>query len=128
MRATSASKQDAPMTSAVSWALLGLVISSPGYGLEFARRFEQTYGDVLELSGDSHVYLVLARLQKLGLIERFRGPRAGRQSKPHYRATALGCAAIRIGWSSRPTRSFVARSFGFDSSRSSPRHRMPRSR
>jgi DNA-binding PadR family transcriptional regulator len=90
MRATTAGKQDAPMTSAVNWALLGLVISNPGYGLEFARRFERTYGDVLELSGDSHVYLALTRLQKLGMIERLRGPQAGRQPKPHYRATALG--------------------------------------
>ncbi len=78
------------MTSPVNWALLGLVISRSSYGLELAHRFERTYGEVLPISGDSHVYSALDRLEARGLIEIIPGPGMGRQPKPHYRATRLG--------------------------------------
>jgi DNA-binding PadR family transcriptional regulator len=78
------------MTSPVNWGLLGLVISRPSYGLELAHRYERTYGEVWPMSSDSHVYPVLDALEGRGLIETIPGVGAGRQPKPHYRATALG--------------------------------------
>jgi DNA-binding PadR family transcriptional regulator len=78
------------MTSPVNWALLGLVISRSSYGHELAKRFERTYGDVLPLSSDSHIYTALNSLEGRGLIETVPGAGAGRQPKPHYRATSLG--------------------------------------
>jgi DNA-binding PadR family transcriptional regulator len=78
------------MSSQFNWALLGLVISRPSYGLELARRFERDYGDVLNLSGDSHVYAALDRLLALRLIEEVPGLGVGRQPKLHYRATEFG--------------------------------------
>jgi DNA-binding PadR family transcriptional regulator len=78
------------MTSTINWALLGLVISRSSYGLELAHRFERTYGDVLPLSSESHVYSALDRLAARGLIEIVPGTEMGRQPKPHYRATPLG--------------------------------------
>jgi DNA-binding PadR family transcriptional regulator len=78
------------MTSPVNWALLGLVISRASYGFELAQRFERTYGGVLPLSAESHVYQALSRLEKRGLVEIVPGAEIGRQPKPHYRATPLG--------------------------------------
>jgi DNA-binding PadR family transcriptional regulator len=78
------------MTSTVNWALLGLVISRPSYGWELAHRFERTYGDVLPVSSDSHIYAALNTLEGRGLVEIVPGAAVGRQPKPHYRATPLG--------------------------------------
>lgn len=78
------------MTSPVNWALLGLVISRSSYGLELSHRFERSYGQVLPVSGDSHVYSALDALAARGLIEVVPGMETGRQPKPHYRATPLG--------------------------------------
>jgi DNA-binding PadR family transcriptional regulator len=81
---------DAPMRSAVNWALLGLVIERPSYAYELARRFERTYRGVLSLSSRSHVYTALSSLQHRSLIEEVAGTRAGRQPRPSYRATPAG--------------------------------------
>lgn len=78
------------MRSPVNWALLGLVISRPSYGLELARRFERSYGRVLPMSGESHIYSALNRLEDRGLIELVPGTEIGRQPKPRYQATSLG--------------------------------------
>src|ERR1022692_333686 len=82
--------QAAPMQSPVNWALLGLVIERPSYAYELAQRFERTYQAALTLSSISHVYTALAALRSRSLIEELPGTRAGRQPKPHYRATAKG--------------------------------------
>jgi DNA-binding PadR family transcriptional regulator len=82
------------MRSPVSWALLGLVIERPSYGYELLRRFERTYGDTLELSSPSQIYVALDTLARKGLIEELPAdgtpPEGERQPKPHYRATAEG--------------------------------------
>ncbi len=78
------------MRSTVGWALLGLIIERPSYAYELARRFEHAYGDTLSLSSVSHAYAALGTLQDRALIEELPGTRAGRQPKPHYRATAEG--------------------------------------
>jgi DNA-binding PadR family transcriptional regulator len=82
------------MRSPVGWALLGLVIERPSYGYELMQRFERTYGDVLELSSPSQIYVALDTLGQRCLIEELpAGSGSGgvvRQPKPHYRATAAG--------------------------------------
>lgn len=87
---TAKSRGAREMTSRVNWALLGLVISRSSYGLELARRFERTYGKVLPLSGESHVYSALDGLERRDFVEVVPSPGIGRQPKPHYRATPLG--------------------------------------
>ena len=61
------------MTSLVYWTLLGLVIERPSYGQELYNRFERKYGDVVRLSGASHVYGALDSLEERTLIERIPG-------------------------------------------------------
>lgn len=79
------------MTSRVNWAVLGLVIERPSYGHELFHRYQRTYGDVLPVSGESHIYTALNVLEGRGLIEQIPGlDNMGRQPKPHYRATQRG--------------------------------------
>ena len=82
------------MASTIYWALLGLVIERASYGNELFNRYERAYGDVLPVSGASHIYAALDRLKSSGLIEVI--PDAGevsRQPKLHYRATKRGVAS-----------------------------------
>jgi DNA-binding PadR family transcriptional regulator len=91
MRATAVRKTaDRAMTSSVNWALLGLVIERPSYGLELAHRFQRVYVDVLPVSSESHIYAALDALQGRGMIEIVPGTDIGRQPKLHYRATSFG--------------------------------------
>ncbi len=78
------------MTSPVYWAILGLVIERPSYGLEIYTRYQRLYGDALPISEASHAYTALDVLVSRGLIEKVPGLGVGRQPKPHYRATPLG--------------------------------------
>jgi DNA-binding PadR family transcriptional regulator len=94
---TNAQQSATAMRSPVGWALLGLVIERPSYGYELMQRFERTYGDVLELSSPSQVYVALNTLGHNGLIEEQPAAEGsvaavhhGRQPKPHYRTTAAG--------------------------------------
>ncbi len=88
-------RAQAPMTSAVNWALLGLIIERPSYAYELAHRFERVYGDTLVLSSTSHAYTALGALASRSLIEEIAGTHGGRQPKPHYRATPLGIDSYR---------------------------------
>lgn len=87
------------MRSPVSWALLGLVIQRPSYGYELVQRFERTYGDSLELSSPSQIYVSLDALKRRAMIEEIPAdeaePGVVRQPKPHYRATATGVSEYR---------------------------------
>jgi len=85
----------APMRSPVNWALLGLIIEQPSYAYHLAQRFERRYGAVLPLSNIGHIYTALGMLGGRSMIEEIPGTRAGRQPKPHYRATALGVKEYR---------------------------------
>jgi DNA-binding PadR family transcriptional regulator len=78
------------MTSAVNWALLGLVIDRSSYGLELAHRFERVYADVLPVSSESHIYAALDALKVRGMIEIVPGTELVRQPKLHYQATPFG--------------------------------------
>jgi DNA-binding PadR family transcriptional regulator len=88
-------RAQAPMTSAVNWALLGLIIDRPSYAYELAQRFGRVYGDTVVLSSTSHVYTALGALASRALVEEFPGSGTERQPKPHYRATALGIDSYR---------------------------------
>jgi DNA-binding PadR family transcriptional regulator len=79
-----------PMTSEVNWALLGLVIERPSYGLELFHRFERRYGDVLPVRSESHIYSALNALESRELVEVVQEVVALRQPKPHYKATLHG--------------------------------------
>jgi DNA-binding PadR family transcriptional regulator len=81
--------------SPVSWALLGLVIERPGYGYELVKRFEREYAQMLQIKSDWHIYRALDGLKRKSLVEEIPAdvreqPAAGRQPKPHYRATDEG--------------------------------------
>jgi DNA-binding PadR family transcriptional regulator len=78
------------MTSAINWAVLGLVIERPSYGHELFHRFERMYGDVMPLSSESHIYAALNALEKRKLVKRMTGSMVARQPKPSYRATEHG--------------------------------------
>jgi DNA-binding PadR family transcriptional regulator len=77
------------MTSPVNWAVLGLVIERPSYGLELAQRLMRAYGDVLPVS-ESHVYAALNALAHRRLVEVVLSGETERQPKPRYKATAVG--------------------------------------
>jgi DNA-binding PadR family transcriptional regulator len=86
------------ITSALQWALLGLVIERPGYAYELARRFNRAYEGLIKLSTPSQAYPCLDALRDHGLIEIFeredrREDREQRRRKLYYRATARGIAA-----------------------------------
>lgn len=81
------------MRSQVNWALLGLVIRRSSYAYELVHRFERSYGNSIELSSPSQVYVALDTLESKGLIRKVqRTPDApgSRQPKPHYRVTPEG--------------------------------------
>jgi len=78
------------MTSVVYWAVLGLVIERPSYGLELYNRYQRLYADLLPISGSSHIYTALDELESRGFIETIPEVATGRQPKPHYRVTTLG--------------------------------------
>jgi DNA-binding PadR family transcriptional regulator len=88
---------DKSMTSPVNWALLGLVIARPSYGLELAHRFQRIYADVLPVSGESHIYSALDALKKRGMIAIIPGAGVVRQPKLHYQATQRGVKSYE-GW------------------------------
>ena len=101
-RATLAAATDggATMRSPVNWALLGLVIERPSYGYELAQRFEHVYGDVLPISGMSHIYMALQALKSRSLIEEIPAPAAPqldlrRQPRPNFQATEQGMRGYR---------------------------------
>lgn len=100
----------------VGAAVLALVIEKPSYGYEVWQRFEQRFGDVLEV-GSSRIYQVVNALLEEGLIEPVPGGEAGsrRQPKPCYRATELG---------DREHRRWLAEDLREDSLRAELRHRL----
>ncbi|HEV7937234.1 MAG TPA: helix-turn-helix transcriptional regulator [Solirubrobacteraceae bacterium] len=82
------------MTSVVYWAVLGLVIERPSYGMELFTRYQRLYADLLPVSGSSHIYTALDELEGRAFIETTPEVGTGRQPKPHYRATPLGTSSF----------------------------------
>lgn len=91
------------MTSPVNWTLLGLVLEQPGYGYQLVKRFEHSYGDVLPLSSDSHIYTALNQLECRGFVEvieetsetRLSLVGTERQPRLRYQATVAGMRSYR---------------------------------
>jgi DNA-binding PadR family transcriptional regulator len=86
------------MRSAFNWSVLGLVIERASYGFELWKRFERRYGDVHAVGSEPQTYAAINALRDKGLVEEVPGsrivePDAGRQPKPHYRATQAGLEA-----------------------------------
>jgi len=85
------------MTSVVYWAILGLVIERPSYGLELYNRYQRLYADLLPVSGSSHIYTALDALEDRAFIETLFAAGSGRQPKPYYQVTALGMSSF-VDW------------------------------
>ena len=86
-------RSSSEMRSLVNWALLGLVIKRSGYGYELVQRFERAYGDSIELSSQSQIYVALDALESRDLVEKIEPEpdlAATRQPKPRYHATEEG--------------------------------------
>jgi DNA-binding PadR family transcriptional regulator len=81
--------------SPVYGALLGLLVERDAHGYELLKRFEREYGELLPLSGPSHIYTALDVLEAQGLIEAVpmahaSAREATRQPRPRYRSTQAG--------------------------------------
>lgn len=90
------------MTSAVAWALLGLIIERPGYGGQLRQRLERLHGDLFTLQSEGHVYRALDSLRDRGLIEQALSKDGvavasgtDRLPKVPYVATAAGVQAFK---------------------------------
>jgi DNA-binding PadR family transcriptional regulator len=86
---------EAPLHSAVKWALLGLLIERPDHGYELARRFEAAYGEALGLSEASYVYRALDSLQRRGLIEALPDQAPARPQRTSYCVTEHGISSYQ---------------------------------
>ena len=76
------------------------MIERSGYGYELLKRFERSYGPTLPIKSDWHIYRALNGLREKGLVEEIpvddlAQESAGRQPKPHYRATCDGFSLYR---------------------------------
>jgi DNA-binding PadR family transcriptional regulator len=84
------------------YALLGLLLDGPSYGYDLARRFTpgSPLGDVVHLS-PSHLYALLTRLERDGLIDGERQDSGARPPRHVYRLTEAGRAAV-LSWLDEP--------------------------
>lgn len=84
------------------YALLGLLLDGPGHGYDLARHFVpgSPLGAVLRL-GSSHLYALLGRLEKDGLIAGERQDAGTRPPRHVYRVTEAGRAAV-LRWVDEP--------------------------
>ena len=84
------------------YALLGLLLEEPGHGYDLARHFVpgSALGAVLRL-GSSHLYALLGRLEKDGLIAGERLDAGAHPPRRVYRVTEAGRAAVSR-WIDKP--------------------------
>jgi DNA-binding PadR family transcriptional regulator len=75
----------------VRFALLGLLLDRPSYGYELAQRFDPStaLGDIVRLA-PSHLYALLARLERDGLIEGQQQDAGARPQRRVYSLTERG--------------------------------------
>ena len=71
---------------------MGVETVIAGRPLEAVQRLRQTS---VRLSNVGHIYTALGVLAGRTLVQEIPGTRAGRQPKPHYRATPLGISEYR---------------------------------
>ncbi len=84
------------------YALLGLLLECPSHGYDLARRFEPAspLGDIVRLS-PSHMYAMLTRLERDGLISGHTEEVGARPQRRVYALTASGSAMV-AEWLSAP--------------------------
>ncbi len=84
------------------YALLGLLLEEPGHGYDLARHFVpgSALGAVLRL-GSSHLYALLARLEKDGFIAGERLDAGAHPPRRVYHVTEAGRAAV-LRWIEKP--------------------------
>lgn len=84
------------------YALLGLLLDGPGHGYDLARRFapNTVLGDVVRL-GASHLYALLARLERDGLIAGARQESGARPPRRVYRLSDAGREVV-LRWVEQP--------------------------
>src|SRR5690349_20886230 len=84
------------------YALLGLLLEGPAHGYDLARHFTPgtALGDVMRL-GASHLYALLGRLERDGLIAGERQESGSRPPRHAYHLTPQGRAAVQ-GWVDEP--------------------------
>lgn len=106
------------------YALLGLLLSAPAHGYDLSRRFApgSALGDVIRLS-HSHLYALLARLERDGLIAGEVQEAGSLPQRRVYRLTDAGRAAVEH-WIDEPVshprdmrldfplKLYIARDFG----------------
>lgn len=84
------------------YALLGLLAGGPRHGYDLARSFasDSALGEVLHLSA-SHLYALLGRLERDGLIHGHREEVVGYPTRRVYEITAVGREAL-LAWLHEP--------------------------
>lgn len=84
------------------FALLGLLLSGPSHGYDLARRFarDSALGYVIHLT-PSHLYALLGRLERDGMIAGEEQPAGNRPPRRVYELTADGREAI-LRWLDEP--------------------------
>lgn len=84
------------------YALLGLLLDGPGHGYDLARHFApgSALGSVLRL-GSSHLYALLGRLEKDGLVAGERQDAGAHPPRRVYYVTEAGRAAV-LRWINEP--------------------------
>lgn len=83
-------------------ALLGLLLEGPRHGYDLARHFapNTALGDVMHL-GSSHLYALLARLERDGLVVAEMQPAGSRPPRRVYRLTEAG-RELALRWIEEP--------------------------
>jgi DNA-binding PadR family transcriptional regulator len=84
------------------YALLGLLLTGPAHGYDLARRFapDSALGDMVHISS-SHLYALLARLERDGLISGERQESGVRPPRHVFRLTDAGREAV-LHWIDEP--------------------------
>jgi DNA-binding PadR family transcriptional regulator len=118
------SHRDRGSAEPARFALLGLLLEKPAHGYDLSRRFAPTsaLGDIIHLS-PSHLYALLARLERDGLITGEVQDAGNHPQRRVYHLTSAGREAIQR-WIDHPVthprdmrldfplKLYIARSFG----------------
>src|SRR5437588_2494180 len=95
-------RQDPGAAEPVRFALVGLLMSGASHGYDLARRFTPgtALGDIVRLS-PSHLYALLARLERAGMIVGERQEAGARPQRRVFRPTEAGKESL-LAWIAEP--------------------------
>jgi DNA-binding PadR family transcriptional regulator len=85
----------------ISHAVLALLTDGASHGYELKQRFESAIGPQWGDLNIGHLYQVLERLERDGLVARDRVPQADRPDKFAYALTPAGAEELRV-WAATP--------------------------